>query len=165
MGREELSTLFPAPLIARRHNGFRRSTCLRSWWSPPGMIGSEGNRWGERRCSDLAPGTPTLEVEMRNKTTPPRRERVERGIWRHPVTRRYEFNYTDSSGKLRWKTVEGGLREARAARASVVAKLHRGERVVPTSQTFEELAREWLASAHLRARTRATYETSLREHA
>jgi hypothetical protein len=44
------------------------------------------------------------------------------GAWhRKPGPRRYEINYTDSTGKLRWKTVEGGVREARSARAEIIA--------------------------------------------
>jgi len=64
------------------------------------------------------------------KTT--RRERVERGIYHNPKTA-YEITFTDSDGKQRWTTIDGNLKAARAARAEVVAKLGKGERV-PTNR-------------------------------
>ena len=94
-----------------------------------------------------------------------RREHVERGIYRKPGTRRYEINYTDSNGRQRWKTVDGGVKEARTIRADIIAKLGKGERVVPTSMTFEEYATEWVATVSVRPRTRNTYETNLTKHA
>jgi hypothetical protein len=65
------------------------------------------------------------------KTT--RRERVERGIYRNPKTGAYEITFTNSDGKRRWTTIDGNLKAARAARAEVVAKLGKGERV-PTNR-------------------------------
>jgi integrase len=95
-----------------------------------------------------------------------RRSRVERGIYQHPATGRLEITYTDSDGRQRWKTITGGLREARLARADVVSKLGRGERVAPSRQTFREVADEWLLTqtGGLRPRTRNVYETSLKMH-
>lgn len=44
-----------------------------------------------------------------------RRERVERGIYRDPRTGRFEITYTDSTGRQRWQTITGGLKDARQA--------------------------------------------------
>ena len=64
---------------------------------------------------------------------------------RRAVGRRYEIGYQGSDGRWRWRVVEGGLKEARAARAEVVAKLARGEQVAPARVTFGGLADAWLA--------------------
>jgi integrase len=119
-----------------------------------------------------APGpAPGNEVLMRLEAnqvalTTPRGVRVERGIYQDPATGRYEITYTDSDGRQRWKTVTGGLREARRVRADVVSKLGRGERVAPSRQTFREVSEEWLATqtGGLRPRTKNVYGTSLRLH-
>jgi hypothetical protein len=52
---------------------------------------------------------------MQRDSKTPRRVRVERGIYRSPATGGYEIQYTDSSGSVRWRRVQGGLREARHA--------------------------------------------------
>jgi len=105
---------------------------------------------------------------MRNSVSQARRERVERGIYRRQAASgvAYEITFTDSDGRQRWQRVEGGLREARAARAEVVAKLGRGERVAPSRQTFGEVATAWLATQNgqLRPRTHDLYATVLRVH-
>src|SRR5215471_1031206 len=62
----------------------------------------------------------------------PRRVRVERGIYRNPSTGGYEIEYTDGDGRVRWRRVYGGLRDARLERAEVQTRLGRGERL-PTS--------------------------------
>jgi integrase len=95
-----------------------------------------------------------------------RRERVERGVYRDPRTGRYEITYTDSDGRQRWKTITGGLKDARRARAKVVTKLGDGERVAPSRQTFREVADVWLRTqtGGLRPRTRNVYATSLTMH-
>jgi integrase len=98
----------------------------------------------------------------------PRRLNVERGIYfRKTATgRRYEIGYQGSDGRWRWRVVEGGLKEARAARAEVVSKLSRGERVAPSRSTFAEVADVWLASkaAAVRPTTLARYSETLRLH-
>src|SRR6478672_10430094 len=102
---------------------------------------------------------------MQPEPKQPRRVRVERGVYRNPSTGGYEIQYTDSSGRVRWQVVVGGLREARFARAEVQARLGRGDLVMRGDRTLAEVAEEWLAAQHhLRPRTRRLYETALRRH-
>jgi integrase len=99
---------------------------------------------------------------MRKESSQPRRVRVERGIYvRGSDT--YEITYTDSDGRQRWKTIDGGLKAARAARGDILAKLHRGERVAPPAKlTLMEVADEWLAAkTRLRPATQAWYSHAL----
>ncbi len=96
-----------------------------------------------------------------------RRTRYERGIYfrETPAGRRYEIQFTDSDGKIRWRVIEGGLREARAARAGIIAKKAQGVRVAPTKRTVAEMGAECMAAQrHLRPRTIEVYETNLRVH-
>jgi hypothetical protein len=73
--------------------------------------------------------------------------------------------YTDSTGKQRWRVVEGGLREARALRGELLGKLARGEKIAPGRVTFAEYADSWLvAQTELRERTREKYESAVRLH-
>jgi hypothetical protein len=103
---------------------------------------------------------------MRSQPSP-RRVHVERGIYfRQTVAgRRYEIGYQGSDGRWRWRVVDGGLKEARAARAEVVSKLARGERVAPSRRAFAEVADAWLAAKmRLAPRTRQRYEEIVRVH-
>lgn len=85
----------------------------------------------------------------------PRRVRIERGIYRNPATGRLEIEYTDEAGRLRWKTVEGGIAKSRRARA--VAQRCR--------RSFADVAEEWLAGqTRLRWRTYEGYERALDRH-
>jgi integrase len=78
----------------------------------------------------------------------------------------YEFCYSDSDGKLRWQTVEGGLDDAVAARAEKTTRKHRGERVAPNRVTFKAFALDWLdRQTNLRPRTLDAYRYSLEAHA
>ena len=106
---------------------------------------------------------------MRTKSTPgPRRVRVERGVYYRDARagRRYEVMYRDSDGRTRWQVVPGGLKEARQARADVLSRVGRGERVAPTRLTVADYAETWLEAQRLRLRpkTLKTYEASLRVH-
>jgi integrase len=102
---------------------------------------------------------------MQTEPKQPRRLRVERGIYKSPATGRYEIQYTDSAGKIRWKVVAGGLRDARVAKAEVEARIGRGELVVRADRTLEDVGEEWLAAQHhLRPRTRQLYRTALDRH-
>jgi hypothetical protein len=74
-----------------------------------------------------------------------RRTRVERGIYMRPgnAPAVYEITWSEG-GRQFWRTVKGGLREARAARGDAVARLARGERVARTKVTLCEYAAEWI---------------------
>jgi integrase len=95
-----------------------------------------------------------------------RHVRVERGIFKRETADgvRYEFNYTDSSGATRWSTVRT-LKEAREGRATKLAAVARGERIVPTKVTVAEYAPTWLASqSHLRKNARDWYRHALNSY-
>ncbi len=95
-----------------------------------------------------------------------RRVKVERGIYMRPGTSPavYEICWTEN-GRLCWRTIEGGLREARAARGDAVAKLARGERVARTKLTFAEYAETWIETqSQRRPKTVRTYRDHLRLH-
>src|SRR4051794_6777573 len=80
------------------------------------------------------------ELPMHEQATQrPRRVRVERGIYKSPATGGHEIQYTDSTGRVRWQRVQGGLREARYARAEIQARLGRGELIARGSQTLREV--------------------------
>src|SRR5262249_9790965 len=92
---------------------------------------------------------------IRPRARLPRRIRVERGIYRNPSTGGFEVEYTDGHGRIRWKMVQGGMEEARAARAEAQRL-----RLV-----FATVAEEWLArQTHLRPRTYDGYARGLRRH-
>ena len=61
---------------------------------------------------------------------------------------------------------EGGLREARRARADVISKLGRGERVFRSRETLGEYAEHWLPTlaGQLRERTLHSYRLNLNRH-
>lgn len=102
---------------------------------------------------------------MQTEPKQPRRIRVERGIYRSPTTGKYEIQYTDSTGRVRWQTVGGGVRDARYALAEVQTRLGRGDLIVRGDRTFADVGDEWLAAQHhLRPRTRRLYETALELH-
>jgi len=69
-------------------------------------------------------------------------------------------------GRLIWKTVPGGERDAVQARAKVISELGRGRKVAPTRQMFEEFATAWLEGQkpRLGERTIDQYERTLRLH-
>ena len=79
--------------------------------------------------------------------------------------RRYEVSYYDSDGRRRWKTIDGGLRDAESALDDLRSRVRRGEKVAPTKATVRQVAELWLSSkTALRPWTRQGYETSLRTH-
>ncbi len=79
---------------------------------------------------------------------------------------RYQVEYQDSLGQRRWKTLPAGTtaKQASEARAALVSKLSRGQKVVGQSKiTVEELWREWLPTqTHLKQRTVETYDEAMR---
>jgi integrase len=80
--------------------------------------------------------------------------------------RRYEITYIDSDGRRRWQVVDGGERDAVAARAEIVTAKRKGQRVAPSRRRFQQVAEEWLAenTGELRPSSRQRYEKGL-EHA
>ena len=98
-----------------------------------------------------------------------RRERVERNIYRRTSGGRtvFEIGYRDSAGRQRWRTIEGGITAARAARDDVLARKGRGERVQPNPRLrFGDAADAWLAGqvADLRPVTRTLYTGAVDTH-
>jgi integrase len=92
---------------------------------------------------------------IRPRARPPRRVRVELGVYKNPATGAFEIEYTDANGRIRWKRVYGGLDEARSARAEA-------QRL---RLAFTTVAEEWLArQTHLRPRTFEGYARALRRH-
>ncbi len=65
---------------------------------------------------------------MADSSFSPRRVRVEKNIYRR-TTGVYEVGFKDTSGKQRWRTVQGGITAARAVREELVARRNRGEHV------------------------------------
>jgi integrase len=107
---------------------------------------------------------------MSNANATARRVRVERNIHRrkdaagHNV---HEVGYRDSSGRQRWRTVDGGIMAARAMRDDVLGRKGRGERVQPNPRLrFGEAADAWLAGqvAQLRPATQAIYANAIETH-
>lgn len=97
-------------------------------------------------------------------TKAPRRVKTKHpGIYRS-VSGNYEILYRDSNGDLRSKVVVGSLEEAKAARADVVSKLGRGEKVAPTRVLFAEWSEEWLVGLNKRPRTIAAHRYALDKH-
>src|SRR5690242_12640937 len=94
-------------------------------------------RWPAAPTSS-APGDEEVSRATQARSRRPRRVRVERGIYRTP-TGGLEIQYTDSDGRLRWKCVPGGLRDARLARSEIQVRLGRGERVAPSNRSFAEV--------------------------
>ena len=83
----------------------------------------------------------------------PRRVRVaESGLPTHRPTRpanpspaRYEFTYRDATGRQIWQTAKGDTNaDAKAERAELLARMHKGERVERTTLTVAEVAELWL---------------------
>lgn len=64
-----------------------------------------------------------------SKTDPPRRVRVECGIYRRYGNGVFEVGYYDDKGKQRWRTVDGGLEEARRLRRELHKSRGRNQRL------------------------------------
>src|SRR5262245_44793097 len=82
----------------------------------------------------------------------PRRVRVAESVYQRvdartgkPVAGRYEFTYRDATGRQVWQTAKGETNgDAKAERAELVARMHKGERVERTTLTVSEVAALWL---------------------
>ncbi len=82
------------------------------------------------------------------------------------IGRRYEITFLDATGARRWRTVDGGLREAQAALEDARQRSRHGERTAPASAPrVADYADAWLErKTKLRERTREKYEVNLRVH-
>src|SRR5439155_951456 len=87
-----------------------------------------------------------------------------------PVPGKFEFFFRDSTHRQRWQTAKGDtLADAKAERAEMVARLHRGERVERTKRTVGEAAQAWLERGRGQRGpwdpvTRERYERVVRRH-
>ena len=73
---------------------------------------------------------------MSSTNLPSRRTRVKPGVYFRVGAdgkRRYEIDYLDHEGRRRWKVIDGGLREAEAAREQLREKKRKGEQDRPVS--------------------------------
>jgi Phage integrase, N-terminal SAM-like domain len=96
------------------------------------------------------------------------RERIERGVYRRHLvngTPRFEIGFRDSDHRWRFQAVDGGLREARAAHADVIARRdHKHERVAPQPRlTFATASKGWWEADVVgkRPNTQSTYRAAL----
>ena len=79
--------------------------------------------------------------------------------------RRYEISFTNSEGRRQWRTVDGNLKDAEAARIEILDRLGKGARIVSNRRTLAEVAAEWIASqTELRPGTVARYKVALDVH-
>jgi integrase len=120
------------------------------------------------QTSEIGSGLASMkEADMSERPRPPRRERVERGIYRRPgadgvVT--YEIGWRDATGRQRWRRVHGGLKAARAALAEVHTARARGERAVRDPRLrFDDAADAWWQTrvVRLRPATQNAYAAGL----
>ncbi len=73
---------------------------------------------------------------------------------------KYEIAFRDSDGRLRFKTVEGSLEDAKDALAQVRARKSRGERIAPSKTTLAEYADGWFETLTVRPSTQRVYRQS-----
>jgi integrase len=97
-------------------------------------------------------------VKRRTKTKAP-------GVYRSS-SGNYEIAYRDSDGKLRIQVVGDDFEAAKTARAELVARMARGERVSRSKIAFREYASAWLEreKGRIRPRTYEVYEIAVRLH-
>ena len=83
------------------------------------------------------------------RAAPPRRVRVETGVYQNPSTGGFEIEYIDVHGRIRWKMVRGSLEEARSSRAEAQRQ----------RLAFATVAEKWLSTkTHLRPRSYEGYK-------
>lgn len=107
---------------------------------------------------------------MRTEPNDTRRKSVEQNIYRrlnaagHEV---FEVGFRDSTGRQRWRTVDGGIAAARAVRNDLLGRKARHERVSANPRLrFGEAADAWLAGpvSTLRPATQAVYQNAIEKH-
>jgi hypothetical protein len=103
---------------------------------------------------------------MSDQEPAPRRERVERNIYRR-ASGVYEIGFKDAAGKQRWRTVNGGITAARAVRDELLSQRARGERVANNGRLrFSNAAERWLEGpvSDLRPATQQCYRNAVKQH-
>ena len=103
---------------------------------------------------------------MAESDSAPRRVRVERGIYRRS-TGVLEIAFKDETGRLRWRTVNGGILAARKVRDDLSARRARGESIAPKPKLrFGDAADAWLNGPvlDLRETTQIKYRCMVNEH-
>jgi integrase len=98
--------------------------------------------------------------------TPPRRERVERNIYRR-ASGVYEIGFKDAGGRQRWRTVAGGITAAQAMRDELLSQRAHGERVANNGRLrFGDAAGRWLGGpvVDLRPATQSCYRNAADQH-
>jgi integrase len=103
---------------------------------------------------------------MEHASPSPRRVRVERNIYRRS-NGVFEIGFKDATGRQRWRTIQGGITAARAARDELLAKRHRGEQLPANARIhFSDAATAWLDGPvqDLRPRTVECYRNALDRH-
>jgi integrase len=103
---------------------------------------------------------------MGERNDAPRRERVERNIYRRG-SGVYEVGFKDAAGKQRWRTVDGGITAARALRDQLLVQRARGERIVDNGRfRFGDAAERWLSGPvlDLRPATQGCYRNAVEQH-
>ena len=103
---------------------------------------------------------------MTESSQAPRRVRVERAIYRR-WTGVLEVCFKDENGRLRWRTVDGGILAARKLRDDLAARRARGESVAPKPKLrFGEAADRWLDGPvlDLRETTQVKYRSIVDRH-
>ena len=87
----------------------------------------------------------------------------------HPAEAAQPLTDTDSARRLRWQTAKGDTKaDAKAERAEMLARLHRGERVERSNRTVGEVAEAWLERGRGKkgpwdATTRERYDRIVRQ--
>lgn len=103
---------------------------------------------------------------MTNVEKPPRRVRVERNIYRRQ-SGVLEVGFKDAGGVQRWRTVNGGILAARAARDEALAWRGKGRSVSRDPRLrFAAAADRWLEGPvmDLRESTQAGYRNAVEQH-
>jgi integrase len=103
---------------------------------------------------------------MAEPTQAPRRVQVERAVYRRP-TGVLEICFKDETGRLRWRTVDGGILAARKHQDDLSARRARGERTSPNPKLrFGEAADRWLNGPvlDLRDTTQVKYRSITDRH-
>jgi len=101
-----------------------------------------------------------------DSSSAPRRVRVERNIYRRG-SGVYEVGFKDGTGRQRWRTVDGGITAARAARDELLVRRSRGERVASNVRLrFADAAAQWLDGpvVDLRGTTQDCYRNAVEQH-